>query len=186
MKPKWPVYLTGPHESMHALGVVSVNFANFERAVTWVFAAVSKKVEKEARQIHAREGIANCIMKIKEGSDARGWSGPAEEQVRHFAAAARILVQNRNLLIHSVVVSDTNDTANLYRTQRTGDTEMVQATTAQIRAIADDLHRYFSFARRLANCIAVKVDEVDRNAGVIAQIEWVEPPPMPKPLKPLH
>jgi len=64
--------------------------------------------------------------------------------------------------------------------------EMVQATTSQIRAVADDLHRYFSFARHLANCIAVKVDGADRKAGAIAHLEWFGPPPMPKALKPLH
>ena len=187
MTPNWPMYLTGPHENMHALGVVSVNFANFERALTWVFAAVSQKPEKEARQIHARDGITNCIGKIEQSSRVRGWSGPPNEQVRHFITAARILVQNRNLLMHSVVVSDLNNNATLYKThKKSGDTEMVRATTAQIRAVADDLHRYFSFARHLANCIAVKVDEADRKAGAVAQIDWTEPPPLPKALKPRH
>lgn len=52
MNAKWPVYLTGPSDSMHALGVVSVNFANFERAVTWMFAAIAQKSEDDARKIH--------------------------------------------------------------------------------------------------------------------------------------
>jgi hypothetical protein len=37
----WPQYQTGPHDSIVALGVVSVNYANFERAITWVFACAA-------------------------------------------------------------------------------------------------------------------------------------------------
>jgi hypothetical protein len=74
---------------MHALGVVSMNFANFERAITWVFAAVSKTSEQEARENHARVGVKNCIDMVEQASRARGWTGEAEKLVRHFVAAAR-------------------------------------------------------------------------------------------------
>ena len=57
MSAMWPRYQAGHQESLHALGVVSVNFANFERAVTWVFAAVAKKSEDDARAIHSATAL---------------------------------------------------------------------------------------------------------------------------------
>ena len=51
----WPSYQTGPHDSIFALGVVSVNYANFERAATWIFAAVCCVPEEYAR-IDPRSG----------------------------------------------------------------------------------------------------------------------------------
>lgn len=60
--------------------------------------------------------------------------------------------------------------------------QMVEATVNQIRAVADDLHRYFSFARALANCIAVKVDGADRQTGTIVSLDWPGNPRAPVPL----
>lgn len=178
----WPQYQVSHQESVHALGVVSVNFANFERAVTWVFAAVAQKSEDDARLIHARVGTTACIVKIEEASRNRAWSGVVNERVRHFVAGTRTLILNRNLLMHSVVIAGPNNNSTLYRTGKRGDRQMVQATTDQIRAVADDLHLYFNFALALANCIAVKVDHADRQAGTIVFHDWPDEPPMPTPL----
>jgi hypothetical protein len=93
-----------------------------------------------------------------------------------------VLIKNRNLLMHSVVIHGVNDSSTLYRTTRRGERQMVQATTAQIRAVADDLQRYFDFALALANCIAVKVDGTDRQAGTIVFLDWPEAPSDPAPL----
>ena len=86
---------------------------------------------------------------------------------------------NRNLLMHCVAIAGPNDSSTLYRTSKRGDRQMVQATTDQIRAVADDLHRYFEFALALANCIAVEVDAADRQVGTIVFHDWPEEPPMP-------
>ena len=123
-----------------------------------------------------------CIVKIEEASRNRAWSGVVNERVRHFVAGTRTLILNRNLLMHSVVIAGPNNNSTLYRTGKRGDRQMVQATTDQIRAVADDLHLYFNFALALANCIAVKVDHADRQAGTIVFHDWPDEPPMPTPL----
>lgn len=178
----WPQYQITHHESVHALGVVSVNFANFERAMTWVFAAVAQKSEDDARLIHSRVGTTTCLTKIEEASRDRAWSGITKDRVCYFVGAARILIQNRNLLMHSVVIAGPNDNSTLFRTGKRGERQMVQATTDQIRAVADDLHSYFNFALALANCIAIKVDGADRQAGTIVYCDWPDKPPAPTPL----
>ena len=178
----WPTYQMTHHASVHALGVVSVNFANYERAVTWVFAAVARKAEDDARSLHAHDGTTACIAKIEEASHQRAWSGRPNELVHHFIEASRILIRNRNLLMHSVMVSGPNTDAILFRTGKRGEREMVEATLDQIRAVADDLYGYFNFAAALANCIAIKVDRDDRRAGTIVIYEWPEAPVLPVPL----
>jgi len=182
MELSWPLYPTGPHDSMHALGVASVNFANFERATTWVFAAVSKMAEDDARAENLRAGTTATVAKIEQASRERAWTGTPHDLVQHFVVAANVLIDNRNLLMHSVVIHDVNDNATLYRTTRRCERQMVQATAAQIRAVADDLQRYFDFALALANCIAVKVDGADRQAGTIVYLDWPEMPVHPLPL----
>lgn len=178
----WPRYQTGYHDSMHALGVVSVNFANFERAVTWILAAVAKTSEDDARVIQLRDGTTACAAKIEKASRARAWSGIPDDRVRHFVAAMKILIENRNLLMHCVVIPGPNDSSTLYRMSKRGDRQMVQTTIDQIRAVADDLHCYFEFALALANCIAVKVDGADQQVGTIVFHDWPEEPPTPTPL----
>jgi hypothetical protein len=181
LKPKWPVYLTGPDESMHALGVVSVNFANFERAMTWVLAAVAPMAEDDAGAI-LRKNPRTCAERIESATHARAWSGTVSDLVRHFVEATSTLIDNRNLLMHSVVTAGPNNMSNLYRTSRGGEMQTVEATTDQIRAVADDLHRYFSFARTLANCIAVKIDGADRKTGAFVSLDWPDKPRLPIPL----
>lgn len=182
MTPVWPAYQISHPESVHALGVASVNFANYERAITWVFAAVARKVEADARLLHARHGTTACTAKIEEASRERAWSGPPNDLVRHSVEASRILIENRNLLMHSIVVAGPNKSATLFRTGKRGERQMVQATLDQIRAVADDLYRYFNFAVALANAIAVKVDRADRQAGTIAIHEWPDAPALPGPI----
>ena len=69
--------------------------------------------------------------------------------------------------MHSVVTEGTNSMSNLHRTTKRGEMQMVEATVNQICAVADDLHRYFSFARALANCIAVKLMAQTGRPGTI-------------------
>jgi hypothetical protein len=138
--------------------------------------------EDEARVLHIQAGTTRCVARIEWASSERAWIGLPEALVRHFVAASRILIQNRNLLMHSVVIEGVNNNATLYRTDRRGERQMVQATTDQIRAVADDLHDYFGFGLALANCIAVKVDGADRQAGTIVFHDWPQEPLMPAPL----
>jgi hypothetical protein len=156
-----------------------VNFANFERAVTWVFAAVSWLSEDCARMTHSKLGTFHCVALIDQMIAKRNWPSEATERVYHFTSAARVLISNRNLLMHSVVVDGWGEKANLYRTNRRGEPQMVQASLEQIRAVADDLVEYFNFGLVLANCIATKIWKADQQAGMLVIQEWPDTPNMP-------
>lgn len=180
MERRWPVYHTGTADSMHALGVLSINFANFERAITWVFGAITGKPETEARRIHARDGTSKYVKKLEQAWRERRSSGVPDDRVHHFIAATETLIKNRNLLMHSMMVEDT-----LYKTTFDGERIMLQATTTQIRTIADDLHRYFSHGRYLAKCI-VNMDQRKPYSTTVKNHHWPSNPPAPKPLLNLH
>jgi hypothetical protein len=60
---------------------------------------------------------------------------------------------------------------------------MVQATTEQIRGVADGLYDGFNFALALANCIAVKIAmEQIAKWERLPFAEWPDEPPMPAPV----
>lgn len=182
--PKWPEYQTGPEDSIFALGVVSINFANFERAQIWIFASVSAMPEEGARMVHARIGAQGCndliSLMIARRTD---WPSEPVDLVRHFVTASRILITNRNLLMHSVMTAGWEGKAALYRTGRQGQRLMLSASSEQIRAVADNLLVYFEFGWMLANRIAIEVLKIPAETGVADMRAWPDKPPLPNPLE---
>ncbi|MBZ0216478.1 MAG: hypothetical protein K8F25_07995, partial [Fimbriimonadaceae bacterium] len=95
---------------MFALGVVSVNFANFERSLVWMLAAVTGSTEEYARLIHAKYNVNSTLtlidlsLKNPPWKNAEGDHAEAVALIRHFTTAADGLAKNRNLLLHSVVL----------------------------------------------------------------------------------
>jgi hypothetical protein len=164
------------------LGVVSINFANFEQSQIWVFAAVGAIPETAARMIHAKTGSAACTELIAQIIGKRtDWSPVPIDLVRHFVNASRVLVGNRNILMHSVMTDGWQGKAALYRTSKKGERQMLSATVEQIRAVADDLVTYFYFGHALANRIAI-LNQPQSSEGAVHP-PWPDKPPLPIPLE---
>lgn len=179
---RWPSYQTGPHDSIFALGVVSANYANFERAVTWMLAAIMWVPEELARIVQAQNGSATTFTLMDRMLVKRNWSREATELIHYFLAASRILTENRNRLMHSMVLDGAGDTTSLYSVSRKGEFQTIEVSAAEIRQVADDLVTYFNFALNLANWIAVEIHKADRHAGTIVVHTLPLMPPMPKSL----
>jgi hypothetical protein len=185
----WPNYAVAPSDSVFALGVVSINYARFERAVTWVFAAVSGMSEEYAAIIMARSNASDRAQLIRQMIAKPDWPKDASDSeiaidlIRHFLKAADILVKNRNFLVHSNMIHGTKDRAALYSTSKKGSTILVERTCDEIRQVADDLNTYFYFGLALANSIAVKVRHADLAAGVVVFHAWPEKPILPNPFQ---
>jgi hypothetical protein len=178
--PKWPAYPAGPHDSTYALGVVSINFANFERTQIWMLAAVGAMPEEAARMVHARVGATTCMELTKQIIAKRiNWPGEPIDRVNHFIAASRILITNRNLLMHSVMTEGWQGNAALYRTSRKGEPQMLSASLEQIRSVPDDLVAYFNFGWMLANRIAVVFLNASLQVGDAVVHAWPDKPPLP-------
>jgi hypothetical protein len=65
MTEKWPSYEVAPEESVYALGVVSINYARFERTHVWMTAAVANMKEAHAAVICARTNASDRARLIE-------------------------------------------------------------------------------------------------------------------------
>jgi hypothetical protein len=184
--PAWPSYQVGPEDSIFALGVVSVNFARFEYAFTWMFTVVSGIHEDFARMTLARVGLLACSQLLGSMIEKREWPDGAKELVRYFLKATKTLAENRNKLLHSNLIPGWEKDVTLYQVSRQGTMNQLQMSVGEIRQVADDLERYFIFAQTLANAVAINVLRMDQKAGFFAPFPWPDKPPLPIPLQPLR
>jgi hypothetical protein len=184
--PAWPSYEVGPEDSIFALGVVSVNFARFEYAFTWLFSVVSGLHEDFARITLARVGLLTCSQLLGSMIEKKDWPDGATELIRYFLKATKILVENRNTLLHSNLIQGWEKDATLYHVSRQGTMIQLQMSVDQIRQVADDLERYFIFAQTVANAVAVNVSQAaQREAGLFGPFPWPNKLPLPTPIQPL-
>jgi len=170
----------GPHKIVFALGVVSINFARFERVITWMLAATTGCEETEAETILRPLPPAEKLRRLKTAIEVRRWPQLVDDLIGHFFDGALVLVANRNALLHSNMIPDVNETARLFRSDRKNPTpEQINLDLPSVRQIADDFQRYWDFGLALANCIAVEINGAARSAGSLVYHDWPERPPFP-------
>jgi hypothetical protein len=176
MQLKWPTYEVAPEDSVYALGVVSINYARFERTHVWMLAAVANMKEDQAAIITARTNASERVKLIETFFERREWPPEVAAAIKHYLKAMGVLIQSRNVLIHSNMVRGTENRTAIYSLSRQGRHTLFQATLEEIRAVADDLEAYFNFGHFLANYIATEIHEMAREAGKLA-ISHIPPPP---------
>jgi len=182
--PAWPSYPVGPEDSIFALGVVSVNFARFEYAFTWLLTVVSGLHEDFARITLARVGLLTSTQLLDSMIEKKDWPDGAIELIRYFLKATKILAENRNTLLHSNLIQGWEKDATLYHVSRQGTMIQLQMSVDQIRQVADDLEQYFIFAQTVANAVAVNVSQAgQQEAALFAPFPWPDKPPLPIPLR---
>lgn len=184
MQEKWPRYEVAPEESVYALGVVSINYARFERTHVWMTAAVANMKEAHAAVICARINASDRVKLIEAYLGQREWPQEALAAIRHYLKAMDTLIKSRNVLVHSNMIRDTKDRAAIYSTTRLGTTNFFQASLEEIRRVADDLDVYFYFGLQTANVIATEIHHLAREAGMIASDRWPDLPRLPAHIDP--
>jgi hypothetical protein len=180
---RWPHYEVAPDESLHALGVVSINYARFERTNVWMLAAVANMSEMQAATLTPRVNPADRVKVIETFLSRASLPDHIVARVKHYLAAMRILIENRNLLIHSNMIRGMDNDPAIYSTSRNGDITMFQGSLNLIRRVADDLNAYFYFGLQVANMIATEHLGAPRQAGMMVFHEWPELPPLPPRLR---
>lgn len=134
----WPKYQVGPRESIFALGVVGVKYAQLEFALTRIFATtlgisldlgsmLMPKMTNYIRLRLLRERLPSCL-----------WSAEVQDMVLHFVQAFEICAENRNLLMHSNIASMSQDAIILYKTNRDGRTVLCNPELRELRQVADE------------------------------------------------
>jgi hypothetical protein len=184
MMERWPAYEVAPEDTVYAVGVVSINYARFERTHVWMLAAVANMREHQAAVIIARTNASERVKLIETFMQRGKWPDKALAAIRHYLRAMDVLIKNRNVLIHSNIIRGTENRAAIYSMTRQGTTNLFQATLGEVRQVADDLNTYFYFGLHLANCIATEIHHMAREAGMMIFHEWPEHPPLPIAIDP--
>jgi hypothetical protein len=184
MKEKWPTYEVAPEDTAYAVGVVSINYARFERTHVWMLAAVANMPEEQAAVIIARTNASDRVKLIETLMQRGKWPDEALAAIKHYLKAMDVLIKCRNVLIHSNIIRGTENRAAIYSMTRQGTMNLFQAPLAEVRQVADDLNTYFYFGLHLANCIATEIHHMARQAGMIIFHQWPENPPLPIPIDP--
>jgi hypothetical protein len=179
MQQKWPTYEVAPDDSIHALGVVSINYTRFERTHVWMLAAVGNLSEFQATSIIGRLNTIDRGALIERLLQNGQLPNIAVTNVKHYLQAMKILVENRNILIHSNIIRGAGNEPAIYSTKRNGDTSLMQGTLQLIRDVADELNTYFYFGLNVANLIASEYHPHAREEGMLVPRDWSEPPAIP-------
>jgi hypothetical protein len=181
---KWPQYEVADDAAVYAIGVVSINYARFERTFAWMASAVANIPEIRAGIIMARVNAADRIRLIETFLAQNKWPADAEAATRHYLSAADVLVANRNVLIHSNIVRSGDNRSAIYSLTRKGTANHFQASVDEIRRVADDLQIYFGYGLTLANYIATEIHQLARQAGMLVVSQLPEAPPLPVHIDP--
>jgi hypothetical protein len=93
----WPTYEVGPHESVFALGVASVNYSRLEFALSGVFANVVGLTSDFTFSLFPSIGNNVRLRLIRKYLAERDWPSDPKDRIAHFINAFEILAENRNL-----------------------------------------------------------------------------------------
>jgi hypothetical protein len=103
--PEWPAYDTGPHDHMHALGVISVNYNLFERSLFRLFDHyVSDRLIYEERSYWFRSyDNEQRIAAIQFFSNMWEQEQEVRDCLDHLVRYWFVVTEKRHLLLHSAL-----------------------------------------------------------------------------------
>lgn len=181
--PNWPSYPIGPKDSIFALGIVSVNYAQLEFAVYGMLSVILGiqgevashlmfKFNPEMRDKLMREILPTCK-----------WPIDAADRSLHFIEAHKICYENRNKLAHSNLHVLSPNAILLAKIGRNGKSTLANPLLSELRQVADDMHVYFQFGMWLSNMIKWDVLNWKPQEGDQWHRTWPDKPPLPIPLE---
>jgi hypothetical protein len=154
--PAWPSYRIGPHDSVFALGVVSVNYASLEFALSGVFANVIGLTDDFSRALLPKIGNEDRITLLRQALCGRDWPADLKDHITHFIDGFKILAENRNQLMHSNMAAVTEERIALYKSnRRDGKTILTQINLADLRQVADEMMAYYDYGSMISNVITL-------------------------------
>jgi hypothetical protein len=182
--PKWPSYSTGPKESLLALGVASVKYAELESVIAFMFGTVFGLGVDATTLIVSKIGFEAATQLMSRRLVQLAWSDKFKDAVGHFIAAINICNANRNSLAHSNIMWTDHygeaipfmptDKTVLFKSTKNGHTIGAAPTLPELRGIADDINTYCEYGRMLGNALNV----------ALSNPPTFSPSPFPWPSKP--
>lgn len=173
-----PAYSLGPQEITHAIGAVATLYANLE----WQFEQVFSRyinLEPEAMQVLMGRGVSQELRQtlLLGALRASGHSEDVKQAVEHFVSGFRRYSEIRNIVMHTMHSSHTNDLGilkvDLIKRSKNGQ-NIYTISLGDVRAICDSIKRFEAYG--VAVCHGVDV-----RYGELRQIlpEGTEPQAMP-------
>jgi hypothetical protein len=179
-----PTYLVAPPDSVHALGVVSINFARFEMTNNGMLAAVANIGEQDATAKAAKLVPGERIKLIRSAMARREWPDDVAAATTRYLTAMEILTKNRNVLIHSNMAEVGDSKTAIFSMSRDARRRNFVTTPEDIRGVADELNDYFWFGHALSNYIASEIHYAARDEGMMAISHLPELLPLPVHIDP--
>jgi hypothetical protein len=173
----WPSYQVGPKDTVFALGVVSVNYARLEYAVLGMFQVILGLDNIVGPRLMFKQTNESRDKLMREMLPTWPWPENVHDLCWHFINANKICYENRNLLMHSNLVSGSEKAIVLYKPRRDGKLTLAQPTLKELHQVADDMHVLTWFAAALATMIRIEILKHPPHAGDIAS--WPGKPPLP-------
>ena len=153
----WPAYdLKAPPDYIFALGAISVNYARFEYAFVNMFRLITGANWKFAGFLAPR--ITNeTKLGLMGQMRHEDWPKEILERSDHFVNGAAILIENRNLLMHSNLEPTEDGKFVLTKPKRKeGYMLLCEIRWDQLRRVADDLEAFRAFGHLLSVHISFK------------------------------
>ena len=153
MPDSWPTYATGPRDSIFAMGVVSVKFAELESILAFMFATVLGISSDAATKIASKVGTGPCLQLTRQMLANNEWSQSRKDLVEYFIDGMSICTENRNHLMHSNLAWTGGEHTILFKITKQGNTVIAVPKLGELRRIADDMNAFVLYGRQLANAI---------------------------------
>jgi hypothetical protein len=151
--PKWPTYIIGPSDSIFAMGVASIKYAELESILHFMFKTVFYIEINPGNLITSKIGTEACAQLISQELENLPWPENIKDLVRHFMTGFGICLLNRNHLMHPDLAWIATPKTVLFKMTKPGNTIMAAPTIEELRQVADDMHACSEFGRALANHI---------------------------------
>jgi hypothetical protein len=181
--PNWPLYQHGPRDSIFAVGMVSVNYAQLEFAVYGMFSTIlALQAETATRLVYKLTPEMRDKM-MREVLPTRGWPEQVTDLAQHFIEGHKVCYENRNKLAHSNLFAMSADAIILAKTGRDGRTTLANPRLDELRQVADDMKTFFQYGLHLSNMINFEIMGLKPQAGGSWYRAWPDKPPLPIPLE---
>lgn len=180
----WPQYQIGPKDSVFALGVVSANYVKYEQCVLGMFIVIVGLDVVSGRSIMFKLGTDVREKLMREMILTWPWPEDTIELCNHFIDAHKIIVENRNKLMHSnIMYHGKNHDGMLYKTMRDGTYRFSMPSLVELRRVADDMQIYHNFGVQLATKLKADILKIPPLEGEVIFNTWPDKPPLPIPLQ---
>jgi hypothetical protein len=153
----WPTYSIGPKDSIFALGVVSANYASFEHAIHAMFAVILGIDSVVSRHLMFKIGAEMRDKMMREMLPTWPWPPNVMDLIEYFIAAQKICYDNRNLLMHSNLITGSEEATVLYKHQRDGKIALARPSIKELRQVADDMQIYYNYGMHLSSMIKFEI-----------------------------